>query len=84
MPPMRRRSARPRSAPGLKQAIQDLFAVECRDQDRAGLEIGSQIECILLNHHWAGNIRVRRRMSFTSDSAVGLAVPGFCLISTPW
>ncbi|MCU9850673.1 hypothetical protein OEZ60_22150 [Defluviimonas sp. WL0024] len=28
--------------------------------------------------------RVRRRMSYTIDSAVGFAVPGVCLISTPW
>ncbi len=29
-------------------------------------------------------LRVRRRMSFTTFSAEGLGVPGFCLTSTPW
>ena len=33
---------------------------------------------------WHTLFRVRRRMSFTIDSAVGFVVTGFCLIFTAW
>lgn len=70
-----------------QQAMKDAFTVcnrlgitgkaRHRDRRRTLAELEALLSLFEEKH-------VRRRMSFTIDSAVGFAVPGFCLISTPW